>query len=176
MSIKLIVLFLMTLIFISSNSNQKHSVKDECAGAVIDETIKALSEYNKRFYDEGFTGVITKTFKESEILDWVLHYQDGEITKYERFYKNGAPKILSSVKCNSIHGNMIYYIDSGKKGYELEFYLGRKDGVGKSYFENGKIHKEVHYKNDLRDGIQYTFDENGDTILIENFKNGVQLK
>ena len=170
------ILFLIALSFLSFYSNHEHSVKIDCTGAIIDEKIEALSEYNKRFYDDNFTGVVTKSFKESEKIEWKLHYKDGEITKYESFYENGNPKILEPVKCNSIHGNLIYYIDNAKKGYELEYKLGKKDGVGKSYFGTGQVQKEVHYKNDLKDGKQYKFGEKGDTISIEIFKNGIQIK
>ena len=170
------ILFLIALSFLSSFIGKEHFPKIDCKGAITDKKIEELSEFSKKFYDKDFTGVVTKTYEKSEILNWRLHLQNGEIIKYEGFYENGEPKILEPVKCNSMHGNLIIYRANSKKGYELEFNLGKKDGIGKSYYANGKVQKEVHYKNDLREGKQYKFDEKVDTISIEIFKNGVQLK
>lgn len=164
------------IILNSCNSTQKKENRD-CSDVVIDEKIEALSDYNKRFYDEDYTGKVESHFENNENqLEWVLYYENGEIVKYESFYENGDPKIVKPIKCNSTHGNLIYYIDNSRKGYELEHKFGKKDGVGKSYFENGNVQKIVNFKNDQKHGKQFEFSENGDTLLVEEFEYGKKIK
>jgi antitoxin component YwqK of YwqJK toxin-antitoxin module len=169
--------FFAVLIFIGLSSCDSNLGKDRinCKNALVDETLETLSLYNKEFYEENYTGTVTSKFDSSvNQIQWILYYVNGEIEKYESFYINGDPMVVKPVKCNSVHGNFIYYMDNYKKGYEMEYKLGRKDGVGKSYFENGRIQKFVQFKNDKKHGEQYEFSEFRDTLLIEKFNNGVR--
>jgi len=170
---KLTIWIFAILIGCGSNSDKSK----DCSDVVLDEKIEALSNYNKRFYDENYTGKVESYFENNENQpEWVLHYEQGEIVRYESFYENGDPKIVKPVQCNSTHGNLIYYMDDSQIGYELEYKFGRKDGIGKSYFENGKVQKVVKFKNDQKHGVQYEFSESGDTLVIEEFEYGEKIR
>lgn len=149
---------------------------EKCVNPIVNETVEMLSNYNKAFYGEDYSGTVIDYYDEQETkLKIVLHYEKGEIIKYESFYENGDPKIYMPIKCNSIHGTQIVYMNNSRKGYELEHKYGRKHGYGKSYFENGKVQVLVHFKDDLKHGKHIEFSESGDTVFVENYKNGVKI-
>jgi len=165
--------FLVLLACLSCNVDNK----DKCADAVIDEKIEALSEYRRQFYDKKYTGTVRSYFEGSDDqIAKLVHYKSGDIVKYESFYENGDPKIIKPIKCNSTHGTLVYFMDKGKVGYELEYVLGKMHGKGNSYYENGRVQKTVQYENDKKNGAQYEFSEQGDTILIEIFDHGKKIK
>jgi len=167
---------LIIITLIACNSGEGHKNLD-CRDAKIDENLETLWNYNKTFYDEHYSGLVTAYYDENETQKkQVLHYIDGALTKSESFYENGDLKMVRNIKCNSTHGKSIYYFDGNKKGYEMEYELGRMHGIGTSYYENGSIMKKVEFKNDLRDGKQIEFAESGDTLLFEIFKEGKKIK
>jgi antitoxin component YwqK of YwqJK toxin-antitoxin module len=171
---KRLFFFLIVGVFFSCHNSKHTKTGLDCINAVVDEKFQVLAQFNKDFYDENYTGTVVSYYdEEDQKIRWILYYENGEIIKYESFYENGDPKILQPIKCNSINGKMIYYTDNGKIGYDLDYKLGRKDGIGRTYFENGKIKKIVRYENDLKNGEQVEFSENGDTILVELYENGI---
>jgi len=176
---KKIILLLSVMFFLGCQSTEEKrpEKKLDCSNAIVDETIVELTDYNNSFFDENYTGLVKGYYdKDDTKIKSVVTYENGEIINYKSFYENGNPKIVKPIKCKSTHGNLIYYLDNGKKGYELYFYLGIKDGIGKSYFENGKIQKVIHFKNGKKHGIQYDLSETGDTLVFEKFENGVKVE
>ena len=67
---------------------------------------------------------------------------------------------------------MVYYLPNYKLAYDLEYHLGKKEGISHSYFENGLVQKIVNYKNDLKDGRQLELSEKEDTIVVEIYEKG----
>ncbi|MCC5917793.1 MAG: hypothetical protein JJU02_10770 [Cryomorphaceae bacterium] len=164
------------VVLLGCNSIQQKENTD-CMDVVVDEKIEILSDFNKSFYDEDYTGKVESYFKNNKNqLEWVLYYKNGEIVKFKSFYENGDPKIIKPILCNAIHGNLIYYMENSRKGYELAYKFGRKDGIGKSYFENGNVQKVVRFKSDQKHGEQYELSESGDTLLVEVFEHGELIK
>ncbi|MDQ2180406.1 toxin-antitoxin system YwqK family antitoxin [Marinifilum sp. D714] len=173
-----IFLTLISILFLfSCNCDKSLSSKFDCKNVLIDEQLEALANYNKDFYDENYSGEVISYFDNNDKqIEWKLYYKNGEIIKYESFHGNGDPKIVMPVKCNAEHGIVTVYMNQGKIAYEIEYKLGHKDGIGKSYYENGKIHKLVRFENDKKHGKQYEFSIEGDTILIEKYEHGKKLK
>jgi len=164
------------ILFISCKNKSGATNTNDCKNAIVDEQMVALSNYNSTFYDKNYTGSVISYFDENETKEeYIIYYENGKIFKYESFYENGDPKMIKPIKCNAIHGNLIFYVDSNRLGYEMEYKLGKMDGTGKSYYDNGNIYKLVRFKDDKRHGEQYTFSETGDTIQIEIYDNGVKI-
>ena len=144
-----------------------------CKNAIVDEKFEIMENYNKSFREKDFTGKVIDYYDEkNEQKKWVVSYEEGEITKYESFNKNGTYNLIKPMKCRSKHGNVKIFMDNNQVGYELEYSFGRKDGVGKSYYKTGKTEKIVTFKNDLKEGKQYDLTINGDTILVQEYKKG----
>jgi antitoxin component YwqK of YwqJK toxin-antitoxin module len=172
-----ILLLIMISLGCQNSEKEKLETKLDCSNAIVDKNIVDLMDYNKSFFDENYTGLVQSYYdKDDKKRESVAAYENGEIISYKSFYENGNPKIVKPVKCQSTHGNLVYHYENGEKAYELYFYLGAENGIGKSYFENGKLEKVVHFENGKKHGIQYDLSEKGDTLSFEVFENGIKIR
>lgn len=168
---------LLFIIFFSYSCIRSTSTDNDCANAIIDKKMEAHSEYNKTFHEENYTGTVVACYDDDkEKTEAILYYENGDIYLYENYFKNGQLYLSKPLKCNSINGKLVIYMDNGTRGFEIEYKLGRKDGIGKSFYENGNVHYLTSFRNNKKNGRQIEFSETGDTLQIEFFKDGKLIK
>ncbi len=158
-----------TLFLIACTANPS----DDCQNAVVYEEIKELSDYNSIFFDENYTGrVAIRSDSDSTIIEKYLFYKNGDLIKYESYYRNGNTKLAIPLKCNSKNGTVLYYYQNGQVAYEVPYALGKIDGIALSYYESGLIERVANYKMGKKDGPSFSINTNRDTVDFKMYEEG----
>lgn len=147
----------------------------DCHGSKVDLKVQALFDHNNAFYDDEFTGkVIAWRNDEKTEFESVTYYENGQITKIENFDENASLLLVTPIKCNSKHGTVKYFLKDTIV-YEVEYFLGRKEGIGKAYHPNGQLHRRVNFKDDKKHGKLTEYSESGEILLEEFYENGEKI-
>jgi len=94
-------------------------------------------------------------FKQGEALDW---YEDGHLKFYAHYYQG------------KLHGpKTVWYSNpSHQIGSELNYYLGKANGLQKKWYPTGEIFKLNNLNMGKEDGLQQAFRKNG--VLYANYE------
>jgi antitoxin component YwqK of YwqJK toxin-antitoxin module len=161
----------------SDNSQNTEDMTLNCDSAVVNNKLMLLASFNSTFYDDKYTGVVESHFENNpNQLEWVLHYENGEIVKHVNYYPNGNKKIVEPVKCNSTHGKYLFYNEKGILISRKNYFLGKQEGLAKGYYPNGKLQRTINFKNNLKHGNQYEFNQNGDSTEMGVFVKGEMVE
>lgn len=182
---KIIQLFLIFLIFLSSNAC-KEGIK---VVQQKDDDGNLTAEYEVRPKDGAKQGKFTgyypsgKKFEESTYLNNVLdgnrtlYYESGAVQtkenhvkgtfsgKFQSFYENGQPKEEGEYSNDAMNGEWTFYYPSGKKREIVNFIENEEDGPFKEFYENGNIKTEGQYKEgDNEVGLLKKYNQSGKLI------------
>ncbi len=82
--------------------------------------------------------------------------------KYESFYKDGSPELISYYKQNQLCDSLLAYDNTSHHLKEKAFYKdGKLNGHRFLFFEDGKVMIMETYTNDKEDGVYLSYFKNG---------------
>jgi antitoxin component YwqK of YwqJK toxin-antitoxin module len=78
--------------------------------------------------------------------------------KYERFYENGKPHESTNYVNGNFEGDYKLYAPSGTILTAETYYYDERQGTGFYYNETGKLIKEINYLLGVKHGVSKTYD------------------
>ncbi len=122
-------------------------------------------------YYEQYRPVIDSVFNKYGRLESILLYNDGKLTKEERY--NADRKIIAELfyENDLLHGAQKYYTDEGKLK-EVALYEYGKPVKRTFYHEDGTtIRSVLHYKDGLKHGEEKIYDTDGQLEKIRIYSH-----
>ncbi len=93
----------------------------------------------------------------NDTIDFV---DEGEFTINSKF-KNGKTAVTQNYLNGKLHGETIFYNQTGYEVERIEYMNGDNHGTWTIYHPNGNIYRETIYRDDLKYGIEREYFENG---------------
>ncbi len=114
-------------------------------------------------------------------------------------YESGCPQAIRSHIQGARSGTWVFYFDSAKVNWEINYFAGEQqgraifftkrgdttlfenyvagkmEGIQKTYFPQSKLEKEVSYKGGLMDGYYKTYNYDGILTSHLNYKAGTKI-
>lgn len=156
---------------------------------------KAKDNVNRAGAGKPFTGTCESCYMNG-LLERRISFVDGRENGIDTtYYENGCIQAIRSHIQGAESGTWTYYYDSTQvMSWEMNYYLGEKngkhvyfkpngdttklehykngvlDGVRKQYFKGSKLFKEIYYKNGMLDGPSKMYNAQGVVVEESNFK------
>ena len=90
------------------------------------------------------------------------------------YYESGCPQVVRSHIQGEESGTWTFFFDSTENiAWEMNYYLGEKDGRQIYMKANGDTSKIEHYKNGLLDGLKQSFYKDSKLYKEANYSRGV---
>ena len=122
-----------------------------------------------------FTGVQTKNYLDTNIIEVVIHYKNGQNKncRVNTYYLSGAKseEYYHGNQENVENGNYSAWFENGNlqlTGYTIN---GENDGIWIEFYENGNIKSKKQYSDNKNIGSWQFWDEQGNLLKTENYKN-----
>ena len=112
----------------------------------------------------------TEDSKSNIVKDSEGKVVSGEVTQYSKSGKLAAIVNVTDYKLNGPARK--YYEDGETLRSELNYKMGKLDGLQKRYYESGGLYKEEMYSNGKRDGLIKKYRESGMLMTEAIYKNG----
>jgi antitoxin component YwqK of YwqJK toxin-antitoxin module len=157
----------------------------------------------ERYYMNGVSNGVSKTFTADGFFTSFTEYKDGKINGVKKIYYQDSPdKVMEEAHYKNdikdgpskwftkegrlvadynyqnglLEGDIKTYYPSGKLLLLEHYNLNNHQGEAIEYFESGKEKRKGIYKNDLKEGEWTLYDENQNVISKERYKEGSLLK
>lgn len=99
--------------------------------------------------------------------------RDGKPDGYwKTYFENGEIKSEGNRKEFELDSVWTFYSDSGKVAVQINYLLGKKNGVRKTFYEDGIV--DENFVNDVKEGYTYYYYLNGNLRKEVNFVNGLE--
>lgn len=158
---------------------------------------KAMNNADLTGVGKPFTGQCETCYM-SGVLERRISFVDGRENGTDTtYYESGCPQVVRTHIQGEESGTWTYFYDSTQQvAWEMNYYLGEKNGrqvymkangdttkvetykngllhgVRKSYYKDSKIYKEASYANGILDGTFKTYNKEGLVIEELNYKAG----
>jgi len=118
---------------------------------------RAIKEHS--YYTELSEG-LTKELEKCHILNFEIHYVDGDKRKATGYHLSGRIKSELNWLNGQLEGLAAMYHENGNVKDESNYINGLQEGLAKKYYENGNVKEEFNYINGIQEGFK-KYDENG---------------
>lgn len=164
---------------------------------------KAKDNINRDGAGKPFTGTCESCFMNGLVERRISFVNGRENGIDTTFYENGCIQAIRSHLQGAESGTWKYFYDSTQVlAWEINYYLGEKQGkhifykpngdttkletynagllhgVKKQYYKGSKLHKEINYANGLLDGVSKMYNPQGKLLeelnFVQNKRHGVQ--
>ncbi len=99
--------------------------------------------------------------------------RDGKPDGYwKTYFENGELKSEGNRKDFKLDSTWVFYSDSGKVAVQINYKLGKKNGIRRTFYEDGIV--EENFVDDVKEGYTYSYFLNGKTRKEVNFINGLE--